>query len=153
MRYTPNTVYLHRDPSLMPKRKSVWSSWNYLARNTDSGTGVSVTYWMNALQTIDKHHPLFVTLNPPHPPAQHLTFGTFAYDHPQLDATALVAQKRLHLIQGQRHTWYCGAYTGYGFHEDGLTSGLEIAQRLGAEIPWGEVAAPRVFPELQEAAE
>ncbi len=153
LRYAPNTVYLHRDPSLMPKRKSVWSSWNYLARDTDDGAAVSVTYWMNELQAIDKSRPLFVSLNPPTPPAPELTFQIFDCDHPQFDAAALVAQRRLHLVQGVRRTWYCGAYAGYGFHEDGLTSGLEIAERLGAKIPWGKVTAPRVFQAFQAAAE
>ena len=153
MRYAPNMVYLHRDPALMPKRKSVWSSWNYLARETAKGGAVSVTYWMNRLQSIDETKPLFVSLNPPAPPAPELTFRTFGYDHPQFDAAALVSQRRLHMIQGQHRTWYCGAYAGYGFHEDGLTSGLEVAARLGAKLPWGEVKAPRVFADLAEAAE
>jgi predicted NAD/FAD-binding protein len=153
LRYAPNDVYLHRDPSLMPKRRSVWSSWNYLARAADHGAAVSVTYWMNALQGIDPGCPMFVSLNPPQPPARHLIFQAFQCDHPQFDAAALVAQKRLHLIQGLHRTWYCGAYAGYGFHEDGLTAGLEIAQRLGAELPWGKVTGARVFPALRQAAE
>jgi uncharacterized protein len=152
LRYAPNTVFLHRDPALMPKRKSVWSSWNYLDHGGDS-QAVSVTYWMNELQGIDKCRPLFVSLNPPSPPAPELTFQAFVCDHPQFDAAALAAQARLHLIQGLRSTWYCGAYAGYGFHEDGLTSGLEVAARLGARIPWGKLAGPRVFPDLQAAAE
>jgi len=153
LRYAPNDVYLHRDPSLMPKRHSVWSSWNHLSTSEQNERGVSVTYWMNSLQGIDKRRPLFVSLNPPRPPKAELTFATFQCDHPQFDASALVAQRRLHLLQGLKHTWYCGAYAGYGFHEDGLTSGLEVAQRLGARLPWGEVASPRVFPHLPEAAE
>lgn len=152
--YAMNKVYLHRDAALMPKRRAVWSSWNYLARPTlDDGQAVSVSYWMNSLQGIDKRFPLFVTLNPQTPPRADLTFRTFDYAHPQFDANALLAQRRLHLIQGQRRTWFCGAYAGYGFHEDGLTSGLEVATRLGATLPWGAVAAPRVFPMLKEAAE
>lgn len=153
MRYAPNTVYLHRDSSLMPKRKAVWSSWNYLARDTNAGGAVSVSYWMNRLQSIDETKPLFVTLNPPAPPAEHLTFRTFTYDHPQFDAAALTAQRRLHMIQGQRRTWFCGAYAGYGFHEDGLTAGLEVAERIGAKLPLGEVKNPRVYHHLREAAE
>ena len=153
LRYAPNTVYLHRDPRLMPKRRSVWSSWNYLSTPQDSARAVSVSYWMNNLQGIDNRYPLFVTLNPPSPPKAHLTFAKFECDHPQFDAAALVAQRRLHLLQGVRHTSYCGAYSGYGFHEDGLTSGLEVAQRLGARLPWGDIAAPRVFPSFQDAAE
>lgn len=152
--YAPNAVYLHRDPALMPKRRGVWSSWNYLTETHDrKGASVSVTYWMNSLQGIDKSKPLFVSLNPPRPPSEALTFRTFEYAHPQFDTAALVAQRRLHLIQGLKNTWYCGAYAGYGFHEDGLTSGLEVAARLGGAVPWGTVAAPRVFPALQEAAE
>ncbi len=153
MRYAPNRVYLHRDPSLMPRRKSVWSSWNYLGRDTDTGGSVSVTYWMNRLQSIDETKPLFVSLNPPAPPAEHLTFHTFDYDHPQFDAAALVAQRRLHMIQGQHRTWFCGAYAGYGFHEDGLTAGLEVAERIGAKRPLCAVKGPRVFPAVKEAAE
>jgi len=153
LRYGRSEVYLHRDPALMPKRKSVWSSWNYLHTPVAGGNAVSVSYWMNRLQGIDERYPLFISLNPPQPPRDALTFATFQYDHPQFDAAALVAQRRLHLIQGLKHTWYCGAYAGYGFHEDGLTSGLEIAQRFGAQLPWGEVVSPRVFPALREAAE
>lgn len=153
MRYAPNRVYLHRDPALMPKRRSVWSSWNYLARETDTGGAVSVTYWMNRLQSIDETKPLFVTLNPPAPPAPHLTFREFTYDHPQFDTNALVAQRRLHMIQGEHRTWFCGAYAGYGFHEDGLTAGLEVAERIGAKPPLGKVKAPRVFTSVREAAE
>jgi predicted NAD/FAD-binding protein len=153
LRYAPNRVYLHRDPALMPTRKAVWSSWNYLARETDTGGAVSVTYWMNRLQSIDETKPLFVSLNPPAPPAAHLTFRTFDYDHPQFDTQALAAQRRLHMIQGQHRTWFCGAYAGYGFHEDGLTAGLEVAERIGARLPLGKVTAPRVFPAVKEAAE
>lgn len=152
--YAPNAVYLHRDPSLMPKRRSVWSSWNYLTdTHGPKGAAVSVSYWMNSLQHIDKSKPLFVSLNPIRPPREDLIFRTFEYAHPQFDASALIAQRRLHLVQGLKHTWYCGAYSGYGFHEDGLTSGLEVAIRLGGKVPWGTVAAPRVFPALAEAAE
>lgn len=153
LRYAPNKVYLHRDPTLMPIRKSVWSSWNYLARDANQGAAASVTYWMNALQHIDRRYPLFVSLNPPRPPAAHLTFERFICDHPQFDAAALAAQRRLHLIQGSNRTWYCGAYAGYGFHEDGLTSGLEVAQRLDAAAPWGKVQTPRIFADFQQAAE
>jgi hypothetical protein len=108
---------------------------------------------MNSLQHIDPKKPLFVSLNPPQPPRDDLTFRTFEYAHPQFDAAALAAQRRLHMIQGTKRTWYCGAYAGYGFHEDGLTSGLEVASRLGGLVPWGQIAAPRVFPALAEAAE
>jgi uncharacterized protein len=150
IRYAPNTVYLHRDTRLMPKRRRAWASWNFLRwrRETLTDNDVSVTYWMNTLQGIDDDKPLFVSLNPPFPPAAELTFGKYLCDHPQFTARAFAAQKRLHEIQGKRHTWFCGAWTGYGFHEDGLRSGLAIAEALGAMAPW---RAPR--PGLAEAAE
>lgn len=136
--YRPNQVYLHRDPELMPRHRSVWSAWNYLCPNDPrhADASFSVTYWMNELQDVDRRHPLFVSLNPTRPPRPHLTFGAFEYDHPVLDATAVAAQKRMSMIQGIRNTWYCGAYHGNGFHEDGLKSGLDVAERLGARIPW-----------------
>jgi uncharacterized protein len=154
--YAPNLVYLHRDPRLMPKRRRAWASWNFLRwrrRDADGATeasvnDVAVTYWLNPLQGIDAAKPLFVSLNPPFEPDPALTFGRYVCDHPQYNAAAFAAQKRLGEIQGQRHTWFCGAWTGYGFHEDGLRSGLEVAEALGASVPW---RAPS--PELAEAAE
>lgn len=148
--YSPNIAYLHRDPRLMPKRKSAWASWNFLRwpREDSPLNDVAVTYWMNELQGIDKDKPLFVSLNPPFEPDPALTFGRYLCEHPQYNAAAFAAQKRLGEIQGQRHTWFCGAWTGYGFHEDGLRSGLAIAEALGATIPWREPP-----PALAEAAE
>lgn len=131
IRYSPNAVYLHRDPALMPRRKRAWSAWNYMSPGrTDRGDPVSVTYWMNQLQGIDKRYPLFVSLNPATPPRAELTFAELSYDHPQFDAAALEAQSRMPLIQGTLNTWYCGAWMGYGFHEDGLASGLAAADQL-----------------------
>ncbi|CAN5380094.1 NAD/FAD-binding protein [soil metagenome] len=138
IRYAPNTVYLHRDPSLMPKLRRAWASWNFLRWKRDGApvNDVAVTYWMNPLQGIDESMPLFVSLNPPFAPDPELTFGRYLCDHPQYDAAAFAAQKRLPEIQGKRHTWFCGAWTGYGFHEDGLRSGLAVADALGAPVPW-----------------
>lgn len=150
IRYAPNVVYLHRDPRLMPKRRGAWASWNFLrwGREEAGVNDVAVTYWMNRLQGIDDGKPLFVSLNPPFAPDPALTFGRYLCDHPLYDAKAFAAQKRLGEIQGQRHTWFCGAWTGYGFHEDGLRSGLDVAEALGASVPW------RVPPAaLAEAAE
>jgi predicted NAD/FAD-binding protein len=138
IRYATNTVYLHRDIRLMPKRKRAWASWNFLRwqRSETALNDVAVTYWMNPLQGIDDDKPLFVSLNPPFAPAPAMTFGRYIMDHPQFDAAAFAAQKRLGTIQGQRHTWFCGAWTGYGFHEDGVRSGLAVAESLGASAPW-----------------
>ncbi|MCP3469908.1 FAD-dependent oxidoreductase [Bradyrhizobium sp. CCGUVB1N3] len=148
--YAPNTVYLHRDIRLMPKRKRAWASWNFLRwqREGTSANDVAVTYWMNRLQGIDPDKPLFVSLNPPFAPAPELTFGKHVCEHPQYNAAAFAAQKRLGEIQGRRHTWFCGAWTGYGFHEDGLRSGLRVAEALGAVAPWREAPV-----ELAQAAE
>lgn len=138
IRFRPNDVYLHRDTSLMPRRKRAWASWNFLRwpREGSSANDVSVTYWMNRLQDIDRGMPLFVSLNPPKTPNPELTFGRYLCDHPQYDRAAFDAQKHLSSIQGVNRTWFCGAWTGYGFHEDGLRSGLAVAEALGAEIPW-----------------
>ncbi len=136
IQYRPNDVYLHSDTRLMPKRKAAWAAWNFLREGSDKTQDVSVTYWMNLLQGINPKKPLFVSLNPPFEPETSKVFARFSYDHPQYDNAALKAQTELNKIQGQRNTWYCGAWTGYGFHEDGLRSGLDIARALGAEAPW-----------------
>lgn len=137
IRYRPNTVYLHRDLALMPRRQKVWASWNYLSGDgTGPETQVTVSYWMNKLQNIDRDKPLFVTLNPCEAPREDLTFAQFVYDHPQFDQAAIDAQKRLDTIQGRNRTWFAGAWTGHGFHEDGLKSGQAVARALGCEAPW-----------------
>ena len=148
--YSPNAVYLHRDVGLMPKRRSAWASWNFLRwqREGTVENDVAVTYWMNNLQGINSDKSLCVSLNPPLEPAAGLTFGKYMCEHPQYNAAAFAAQKRLGEIQGRRHTWFCGAWTGYGFHEDGLRSALAVAESLGAVAPWREPP-----PELAEAAE
>jgi predicted NAD/FAD-binding protein len=148
--YSPNKIYLHRDTRLMPRRRQVWASWNFLRwqRHGTALNDVAVTYWMNELQGIDKDKPLFVSLNPPFEPEPALTFGQYICEHPQYDAATFAAQRRLKDIQGKRHTWFCGAWTGYGFHEDGMRSGLAVAEALGATAPWRDT-----LPELAEAAE
>ncbi len=140
----------HGDIRLMPKRRRAWASWNFLRweREGTAVNDVAVTYWMNQLQGIDYDKPLFVSLNPPFEPAPELTFGKYKCDHPHYNARTFAAQKRLGEIQGRRHTWFSGAWTGYGFHEDGLRSGLAVAEALGATVPW---RAPP--PELAQAAE
>jgi predicted NAD/FAD-binding protein len=135
--YQSNRVLLHRDPGLMPRERRVWSSWNYLSHTAeDEARGVSVTYWMNSLQRLDTSTNYFVSLNPLHDPREEAIFAEFDYEHPVFTTGALEAQKELHRIQGRSHTWYAGAWTGYGFHEDGMRSGVEVAQALGASLPW-----------------
>jgi predicted NAD/FAD-binding protein len=137
IRYTRNATYLHTDPQLMPKRRRVWASWNYKT-GTDSSAGPpQVSYWLNRLQDLQTPRPLIVTLNPQTPPAADQTLATFSYDHPLYDARALAAQRELWQLQGQRNTWFCGSYFGYGFHEDALQSGLAVAEALGGvRRPW-----------------
>ena len=134
-RYQENRAVLHSDASLMPKHQRVWSAWNYLTEKTvDDEPRVSVTYWMNCLQNIHTKQQFFVTLNPLHEPKGILR--DIVYHHPVYDDKALEAQSQLYSLQGQRNTWFCGSYFGYGFHEDGLKSGINAARGLGVELPW-----------------
>lgn len=136
-RYRMNRAVLHRDPALMPERPRTWSSWNYLANATrERDAKVCITYWMNQLQRLDHRVPLFLTLNPIIEPRPSLKVREFIFDHPLFDTAAMAAQRDLGLIQGQRQTWFCGAYCGHGFHEDGLAAGLAVAEALGARRPW-----------------
>ena len=132
-----NRAYLHSDPALMPHRRSVWSAWNYMGNtHSKSHENVSVSYWMNRLQGIDKAFPLYVTLNPLRPPKSELTHGAFDYQHPVFDSQAVLAQTRLTELQGLRGVWYCGAWQGHGFHEDGLVSAIQVANAFGVRAPW-----------------
>ncbi len=134
--YSRNLAVLHRDESLMPRRRSVWSSWNYAAHRSQADA-LSVTYWMNRLQHLPMSHPLFLTLNPTREPRTGQLIRTEVYEHLQFDAAAMRAQRELWSLQGDRHTWFCGAYFGAGFHEDGLQSGLAVAEALGGvRRPW-----------------
>jgi len=141
IQYTKNDVWLHRDKSLMPKRRNAWAAWNYIgSKRAEDDRDVSVTYWMNRLQGIREDCPLFVTLNPLKEPDPSLTIDRYTYAHPLFDAGAIAAQKRLPEIQGTDGIWYCGAWCGYGFHEDGLRSGLDVAKAMGVILPWDKDA-------------
>ncbi len=137
--YSENIAYLHRDPALMPRCKSAWTSWNYLA-STDDGK-VSLTYWMNLLQKfLPQDQDLFVTLNPHTPPREDLTLKKIIYHHPQYTQNALNGWAQISSIQGVKNAWFCGAWCGYGFHEDGLSSGLAVAERVGyVKRPWSVI--------------
>ena len=138
-RYAENVGYLHTDASLMPKRKAAWASWNYLAESGDKGA-LAVTYWMNCLQPLGDAPDLFVTLNPPVEPRADLVHARETFRHPQFDLAALHAQRRVWSLQGQDRVWFCGAWLGAGFHEDGLQAGLAVAEQLGGgKRPWRAV--------------
>lgn len=135
-RYTPNQVVLHQDRRLMPRRRLAWASWNHLGRRDDPTSGC-VSYWMNHLQSLRQTPPLFVTLNPHLEPRGDLVHQARTFEHPHFDAAALTAQKELWSLQGARRAWFCGAYFGAGFHEDGLQAGLAVAEQLGGvRRPW-----------------
>lgn len=129
--YQANRAVLHTDPRLMPKSRRVWSSWNYLS-NGAAAPSVCVTYWLNRLQPLPFRSDVFVTLNPIVEPERARVIAEFDYAHPVFDATAILAQRSLPLVQGRDSIWLAGAWSGYGFHEDGLKSGLAVARAIVA---------------------
>ncbi|KIW44710.1 uncharacterized protein PV06_03162 [Exophiala oligosperma] len=140
-----NVAVLHSDLALMPKRRIAWSAWNYITEspfpptNSQNVSKVCLTYWMNLLQHIpeDEYGPVLVTLNPLNMPEPRLAQGIWEYSHPLYNATAIRSQKLLPRIQNTRNISYCGAWTKYGFHEDGFSSGLSVAvDHLGARPPF-----------------
>ena len=133
-KYSQNNAVLHRDFSQMTKNKKAWASWIYLSANQDNQ--VSLTYFMNNLQNIDKQFPLFVTLNPISKIDEQLIFGKYNYTHPIFDLEAIQAQKKLPEIQGIRGVYFCGAHFRYGFHEDGLLSALNVVNQFGIKAKW-----------------
>ncbi len=148
-RTSRNVAMMHSDLSLMPKRRSAWSTWNYITESpfppsygTINVSKVCLTYWMNRLQHISEKDfgPVLVTLNPLHLPDPRLLQGIWEYSHPLYNAAAIRSQALLPRIQNTRGLSYCGAWTKYGFHEDGFSSGLSAAiNHLGAELPFGFV--------------
>jgi len=135
--FQDNVAVLHQDSKLMPRRKLAWSSWNYLsAGSEDHDRAVCLTYWMNLLQGMKTRLPLLVSLNPGIPIDPKLTLLQKVYRHPQFDAAAMAAQVRLPSIQGVQRCWFAGAWTGWGFHEDGIASAVGIANALGVRAPW-----------------
>ena len=141
--YHKNLAILHKDPALMPRRKAAWASWNYIqdriaaSKGVDTEPSLCVTYWMNKLQPLACKDDLFVTLNPIEQPAEGTILRSQLYHHPVFSIEAIEAQKHLWKLQGNRRTWFCGAYFGYGFHEDGIQAGLAVAEQLGGVLrPW-----------------
>ncbi|MBS0559295.1 MAG: FAD-dependent oxidoreductase [Proteobacteria bacterium] len=139
IRYGHNEAVMHRDAALMPRRRAAWSSWNYIGGSEGEGTGAPLcaTYWMNRLQSLPGPDPVLVTLNAPRAPRAGTVIHRESYAHPQFDAAAMRAQRDLWSLQGVARTWYCGAWFGAGFHEDGLQAGLAVAEALGGvRRPW-----------------
>lgn len=131
IRYQPNVAVLHTDTSVLPQKRLAWAAWNY---QRDAGAAnqarVCLHYLLNLLQPLPFSQSVVVSLNPVSPIAPEHVHGKFEYAHPVFDQEAIAAQSQLAPLQGQQHTYFCGAWTGYGFHEDGLKSGLDVAQRI-----------------------
>ncbi|OIQ31483.1 MAG: cyclopropane-fatty-acyl-phospholipid synthase [Alphaproteobacteria bacterium MedPE-SWcel] len=134
IRFQDNQMILHSDTRQMPHRPAVWSSWVYKADTTRPEPAIGVTYWMNRLQNIPENDPLFVSLNPSEPVPDHLIYDQKTFRHPVFDGAALAAQRQLADIQGQNNTWFAGAYTRHGFHEDGFASAVRIARMMDRQI-------------------
>ena len=146
IRYQPNRAVLHTDASVLPTRKLAWAAWNYERAQSKGGeaAGVCLHYLLNMLQPLPFAQPVVVSLNPLREIARKHTMGEYNYAHPVFDLAAIRAQKSVPLLQGRQHTFFCGAWTGYGFHEDGLKSGLEAARLLLAQAsqPAADEASP-----------
>jgi uncharacterized protein len=138
--YQPNLAILHTDASFMPRRKLAWAAWNFHSDDLESeqarGIPVGLTYWLNRLQPLPFKETVLVTLNPAREPDPRKVIAEFGYEHPVFTPSAERSQAMLQTLQGQRNTWFAGAWTRYGFHEDGLMSGIAVAQALGVQVPW-----------------
>lgn len=139
--FARNRALLHTDAALMPRRRRAWSSWNaLLAEDGLSDDPIGVTYWMNRLQGLPGAQQWFLSLNPPTPPARESVVYETEYMHPQYTSATIAAQQRLPAIQGRGGVWWAGAWTAYGFHEDGLLSGLRAVAGIDRDcLPeWAE---------------
>ncbi len=140
VKYTDNVAYLHTDEHYLPQDKKIWSAWNYISENETKAShqdqAVCVSYLINELQPLPFKTPIIVTLNPKEAPASHKILKKLHYQHPLFDTNAINAQERLPQIQGVKHSYYAGAWCKYGFHEDGLNSGINVAKYFGVEVPW-----------------
>ena len=135
VRYQPNRAVLHTDASVLPRKKLAWAAWNYerAAHNGRESSGVCLHYLLNLLQPLPFTQPVLVSLNPSREIERKHIMGEYDYMHPVFDLAAIRAQKELPALQGLNNRFFCGAWTGYGFHEDGLKSGLQAARHLLAQ--------------------
>ena len=136
IRYQANRAVLHTDASVLPKRRQAWAAWNYerAADNAQESTRVCLHYLINRLQPLPFEQPVLVSLNPVKAIDPARVLGEYDYEHPVFDVEAIAAQHQVPSLQGRQHTWFCGAWTGYGFHEDGLKSGLQAAAMLQSTL-------------------
>jgi uncharacterized protein len=136
--YQANKAVLHTDAAVLPQRKAAWAAWNYERVQVDpdqaDSANVCLHYLINKLQPIPFEQPVIVSLNPKKPITPQHIINTFDYAHPVFDLAAINAQAEIPALQGQNNTYFCGAWTGYGFHEDGLKSGLAVAEQVVAQL-------------------
>jgi len=150
-RYQPNRALLHTDACLLPRDKRLWSAWNYFAGQGEPGDQpVGVSYLINKLQPLPFETPVVVTLNPARKPDPAKVIAEFDYAHPIFDGPAIAAQQRLAEVQGEGGIWLAGAWSSYGFHEDGLKSALRVANDLGVIAPW-QSGVPKALRETETA--
>lgn len=142
IRYQPNRAVLHTDAGVLPRRRTAWAAWNYerAADGVQESARVCLHYWINRLQPLPFAQPVLVSLNPVSPIDPARVINEFEYHHPVFDLGAMAAQRQVAQLQGGQRTWYAGAWTGYGFHEDGLQSGYRAADLLLAQLRRREAA-------------
>ncbi len=131
-RYQANEAVLHADPSVMPRRRKTWSSWNYVEPAGRRMDRIDLTYWMNSLQSIPHDDPLFVTLNANAPIRPDLVYDTVTFHHPVYDLDAERGRGMVRALQGTHATWFCGAWMRNGFHEDGFASAVDVVSAMAA---------------------
>jgi len=152
-----NEVVLHTDESFMPKSRRAWAAWNFFSEGDSMAKDMLVlTYLINRLQDVPIETPVMETLNRDRPPAEGTLLDTLVFEHPSFTREAIRAQGRIGEIQGVGGVWFAGAWTRYGFHEDGILSGVKVAEALGAKLPWGhELDSSRtaVFRQFAEPEE
>ena len=151
--YQDNEAVLHTDASVLPRRRAAWAAWNYQREAAGGGDARSVClhYLLDKLQPLPWKQPVIVSLNPLRAPREDTVLRRIAYAHPVFDNAAIAAQSALAGLQGRSHVWFCGAWTGYGFHEDGLKSGQDAADRILARQR-ASLAPSGALPVLREAA-
>ena len=154
IRYQANVAVLHTDASVLPSRPKAWAAWNYerAASAAQESTRVCLHYLLNRLQPLPFEQPVVVSLNPVSTIAPELILGQYDYAHPVFDLAAIEAQKRMPQLQGQQHTWFAGAWMGYGFHEDGLKAGLSVARALLARMAQGGGAQAAMYQNAESQA-
>ena len=131
--YHNNEVVLHQDATIMPRRRAVWASWNYHVPKAETGR-VALTYDMNRLQSLNAPEEFCVTLNMPEAIEPAKVIESIVYHHPVYDPNSLNARRKQDELNGKNRTYFCGAYWGYGFHEDGVNSALAVCKHFGKDL-------------------